>query len=235
MQSEAVINRVLLPPDTPSKGARVTIGIIRDFAFRPARAPAPPPRAVRLQGRLGSSEHEQRVATIATRLFELMRPKHNLGRRYRELLHTAALLHDAAKTIDPAGHESRGAEMVLVDRTLDLTPWQRRAVAFLVRYHRGPVPIDAGNGLLQRGDGRGRLLVLLAFLRAADALDSRRLPATALIIRRSERKLRVRCLVEGDAAEARRLLGGRGKFKLLEKRFGVRVRVRVEQAMSIDH
>jgi len=187
----------------------------------------------RVRGRLGGSEHERRVATIAPRLFDLLADQHQLDPNYRRLLHLAALVHDAAKPDGADGHEVRGAEMVLADRTLDISPEQRRAVAFLVRYHRGPVP--RADRILRRGDGRRKLLVLLALLRAADALDSRRVQPTALIIRRTPRKICVKCLVEGDTADAAQMLGRPRKFKLLEKTFGLRVRVRIESTLPAGH
>jgi exopolyphosphatase/pppGpp-phosphohydrolase len=208
-------------------------GLINNHADAVAFNTSPPLRDVRLRGRLGCSDHERRVATIATRLFDLMAPKHQLAATYRELLHLAALLHDAAKPTGSDGHEVRGAEMVMSDPTLRVTPWQRRAVAFLIRYHRGEIP--AADEILQRGDGRRKLYMLLGFLRAADALDRRRVSATALIIRRTGHKLRVQCLVEGDAGEARKLLGRARKFTLLEQTFGVRVRVRVDSMLAADH
>ena len=120
---------------------------------------------------------------------------------------------------------------MLSDRTLRLTPWQRRAVAFLIRYHRGELHA-ANDRILTRGDGRRSLSVLLSLLRAADGLDRRQASATALVIRRSDRKLRVHCLVDGDVSEARRLLGRPRKFMLLEKTFGLKVRVRVESVLQ---
>ena len=191
-------------------------GLINNHADAVAFNTSSPRREVRLRGRLGCSDHERRVATIATRLFDLMAPKHQLAASYREVLHLAALLHDAAKPMGSDGHEVRGAEMVMSDPTLRLTPWQRRAVAFLIRYHRGEVPtVDE---ILHRGDGRRKLYVLLGFLRAADALDRRQVSATALIIRRTGRKLRVQCLVEGDAGEARKLLGRRKEVQAARRR-----------------
>ena len=184
--------------------------------------------------RLGCSNHERRVAAIAVRMFDLMSAEHNLGKRYRDLLHVAALVHDAAKPQGAEDHEVRGAQLVLDDRTLRVLPAERRAVAFLVRYHRGEVPAIHEDEILERADHHRKLLVLLAFLRAADALDSRRLSATALIIRRTENKLRVQCLIEGSTCEAARLLGRPRKFRLLEKTFGLRVRVRIESAIAAD-
>ena len=202
------------------------VGLLVEYPRSVKASPAAYPQS-RLRGRLGCSEHERRVATIATRLFDLLAAQHGLSKSYRALLHTAALVHDAARPLGADDHNIRGAELVLEDRSLDLTPWERRAVAYLVRYHRGRVP-TAGEIILP-GDGRRKLRVLLALLRAADALDSRRVPAQAIIVRRKQRKLRVHCLVgEELEAAARAALGRPRKLKMLEKIFKLRVQVRIE-------
>jgi len=186
----------------------------------------------RLNGSAGISRHERRVATIAVRLFDLLALQHNLGNKYRNLLHLAALLHDAGRVCGAKGHEFSGAAMVLADQSLPLTPRQRRAVAYLVRYHRGSVPaIISDQQILASGDRHSKLRILLGILRASDALDSRHLRPMTLIIKRSTRKLRINCLVQEEVDEAARRLGGRGKFELLEMELGLRVRLRIKQAV----
>jgi exopolyphosphatase/pppGpp-phosphohydrolase len=181
----------------------------------------------RLLGHLGFSHHERRVAAIALRMFDLLAPRHRLTPDHRRLLRIGALVHDAAKRYGASQHHIRGAQFVLRDRVLPLHSADRRAVAYLVRYHRGDVAdVD---GILRPGDGRRKLRILLGLLRAADALDSRHLHATALVIRRKGRKLRIQCLVDSFISEARRRFRKPDKFRLLEKELGLRIQVRVRQ------
>src|SRR6266850_819459 len=190
--------------------------------------PAQPSRC-RLPGSPGVSRPERRVAAIAVRLFDLLAPHHGLSEKYRKLLHLAALLHDAGRVYGAEGHEHSGAAMVLYHRRLPLSPRQRRAIAYLVRFHRGPVPsVISQQQILQRGDQHQKLRLLLGILRASDAVDSRRLRPPTIIIKRTARKLRITCLVHEELAEARRRLGGPGKFKLLETALGLVVRLRIK-------
>jgi exopolyphosphatase/pppGpp-phosphohydrolase len=190
------------------------------------------PQGSRKVGGRGSN-HERRVASIAVRLFDLLAGQHGLGGDYRNVLRIAALVHDAAKPQGARGHHIRGAQRVLTDSTLRLTHWQRRAVAFLVRYHRGDVPSRGQEEILIAGDGRGRLRKLLAILRAADALDSRRQSAAAIIVRlKSETLLQIRCLVEGESSDFRDRFNKRRKFALLRETLGLRVRVKVSPALA---
>ena len=184
----------------------------------------------RLSGSNGITRHERRVAVIAIKLFDLLVPQHGLGRKYRHLLHVAALVHDAGRVYGAKGHEHSGAAMVLADRLLPLTPPQRRATAYLVRYHRGAIPSEISEQqILLSSDPCEQVRVLLGILRAADGLDSRRLAARAIIIKRRGKKLRITCVVGDKVAKARRRLGGANKWELLESELGLRVRLRVKR------
>src|SRR5262249_3429594 len=129
-------------------------------------------------------------------------------------------------------HHITGACLVRLDRNLKLTPWARRAAEYLVRYHKGRVPEVGADEILCDGDRRRQAQTLLGFLRAADALDSRRAWPTALIMRNSSQKLRIRCLIDGDVEAVRQRLKGRSKFELLENRLNLRVRVRFSPATN---
>jgi exopolyphosphatase/pppGpp-phosphohydrolase len=180
---------------------------------------------------LGHSAHERRVALLAVKLFDLLRARHKLDSAHRQLLWTASLVHDAAKESSPADHDVRGAELVLRDRSLRLSPARRRAVAFLVRYHR-----DADGAIEAAADVDGikpdALMTLLALLHAADGLDSRRVSVEAVIARRKGRTLHITCVVARKLARARRVLARARKFKLLDRTLGVAVSVRVERAID---
>ena len=178
----------------------------------------------------GSSRHERRVSRIAVRLFDLLAPIHQMNRRHRKLLRLAALVHDAGRSISSDGHAQHGAELVLRSREIDVTEDYRRALAYLVRYHAGPVPALRDDEILLPGDGRRKLLVLLSLLRAADGLDSRRLDSTAIIAQLKSQRLSVRCMVRRRLARAQRILHRKAKFKLLEEMLGLRVKLRVTGA-----
>src|SRR5882672_7060256 len=185
----------------------------------------------RLSGSMGISSHERRVAAIAVRLFDLLARQHRLSPKYRKLLHVAALLHDAGRVYGSEGHEHSGAAMVQMDRALPLSPRQRRAIAYLIRYHRGPVPsLISQQQILACGDQHRKLRLLLGILRLCDAIDSRHIHPPTIIIKRTAKKLRITCLVQEELAEARRRLGGCNKFALLETELGFRVRLRIKQA-----
>ena len=186
------------------------------------------------QRRLGSLEHERRVADIAATLFTLTSPRHELDAAHRRLLAMAATVHDVGRVDGEDGHEIVGAKMLLRDESLPLSGTERRALAYLTRHHRGPVP-DAGcDRILGDSDDHDGLRVALALLRAADALDSRSLESPRLVFAMRGRALRIGCYLDTDSAKARRVYSRRKKFRLLEELLGCRVEIDVRCAEALS-
>lgn len=179
--------------------------------------------------RLGNIDHECRVLEIATALFDLTQGLHVLSQPHKRLLSAAALLHDVGRAIDPPQHERIGAEMILSDPSLRVSPIDRRRLAYLTLYHRGPVPELGRDEILQRGDHRSSQLTVLAILRAADTLDSRSIDPPELLFLRRGRRLSVQCRVHDRPEKARKAFCRPKKYRLLEQmlRCAVDVDVRV--------
>lgn len=186
----------------------------------------------RVRGRFGCSAHERRVTVIALRLFDLLAPLHGLGKSYRKVLRAAALLHDAARPLGADNHHIAGARMIFHDEALNICSSQRRRIAYLVRYHCGPVPPSSRSEFLRPDDRRRKMRRLLAFLRAADGLDSRRISASAIIIKRKGRRVRIHCWVDDSLARAQDAFQRRRKFKLLEKSLDLQLSVRVDRLLN---
>ncbi|HEX8342672.1 MAG TPA: HD domain-containing protein [Tepidisphaeraceae bacterium] len=182
-----------------------------------------------VQRKLGDSRHERRVLAIAARLFELTRPLLALARSEYRLLRLGALTHDIGRSVDEKDHPAEGARLIAGTTALDLSPYDRRVLAFLAEHHRGDVPPIHKELHLGQADPRRPLRKVLGLLRVADALDSRQIAAPELVFTLTGRKLRVRCLVEGDLAEAKAVFRRRKKFHLLESFLGTEISVEVER------
>jgi exopolyphosphatase/pppGpp-phosphohydrolase len=182
--------------------------------------------------RLGSLRHERRVLAAADAIFRLLQPLHRLEEADRRLLRLAAIVHDVGRCVNAATHAQVGAGILLADESLPLTPRQRRALAYLTRYHRGAVPESGFEEILRPGDERPTLRVLLAILRAADALDGRQLgqspPRIALKLR--GRKLKIRVTLEQESRRVRKYFSRRKKFRTLQRELGVEVCVALRVA-----
>lgn len=178
--------------------------------------------------RLGDIDHERRVQQIAGALFDLTRDLHGLGRTDRRLLSAAAMLHDVGRSVDPAEHERIGAEMILSDPWLRLSPDARRQLAYLTLYHRGPVPDLGRDEILRPTDNRQCLRKVLGLLRAADTLDSRSIDPPHLVLVRRDRRITVNCHVHERSEKARKVFCRPKKYRLLEETLRCRIEVHVE-------
>jgi exopolyphosphatase/pppGpp-phosphohydrolase len=176
---------------------------------------------------LGQIDHEDRVCQTARRLFRLTSPSHNLLPADLRLLELAAIVHDVGRSIDDETHPRQGARMLLHEARLPLLDDERRHLAYLTRYHRGSVPDLGSDGILRRSDPHARLALILGFLRAADALDSRSSETPQLDFQFNGRKLRVFCGLEAASEKACRVYTRRKKFRLLEDLLDVRVDVQI--------
>jgi exopolyphosphatase/guanosine-5'-triphosphate,3'-diphosphate pyrophosphatase len=175
---------------------------------------------------LGDARHERRVAMLAERLFSLTAEWHGLSAGDVESLRLGALLHDIGRAHDDARHPEIGARIVERNRKLPLTPRQRRTAMFMTRYHRGAVPREGHDDILLKGE-YPQAVVLLALLRAADALDSRSAGGAEVTITLRGRKLVLSVEPHADSPKARKALAKRKKFKLMEEILGCNVRLKV--------
>ena len=182
---------------------------------------------------LGTTEHERRVTQIASKLFDLTLPLHGLTANDRRLLRLAAMAHDVGRAIDDDTHPALGAQMILDAASLPLTDADRRALAYLTRYHRGAAPEPRTDEVLSRGDDHDALLRVLALLRAADGLDSRSLESPRLVFALHGPRLSITCYLDNDSPKARKVYTRRKKFRLLEETLACRVEVEVSQATSL--
>lgn len=182
---------------------------------------------------LGTIEHEQRVMTIASTLFDLTGPLHRLADADRRLLRMAAAVHDVGRAVDDDTHPAEGARMLRDDADLPLTGTERRSLAFLTLYHKGRVPPAGCDEVLRPKDDHDRLRLLLALLRAADALDSRSLDSPRVVIAREGRQLRITCYLNRDCPKARKVYSRRKKFRLLEEMLNCRVEVTIATAAAL--
>ncbi|HEY6196797.1 MAG TPA: Ppx/GppA phosphatase family protein, partial [Candidatus Eisenbacteria bacterium] len=120
-----------------------------------------------------SGRHARHVAALSLRLFDELAPWHELGRREREWLQYAALLHDLGSAIAYDGHAKHSAYAIRHGGLRGLTAEETDIVASIARHHGGSRPRrrrDEDYAALPR---RARRAVrwLSAMLRVAEGLD----------------------------------------------------------------
>jgi exopolyphosphatase/guanosine-5'-triphosphate,3'-diphosphate pyrophosphatase len=118
--------------------------------------------------------HSDQVAALALQIYDGLHPWHNLGPRSRELLQSAALLHDIgwSQTPDGKGHHKWSARLIQEYVWKNLTSEEVPLVAQIARYHRkAPPQIDHDEFRTLKASAQKSVMILGGILRIADALD----------------------------------------------------------------
>ncbi len=118
--------------------------------------------------------HSDQVAALALQIFDGLQSWHKLGSRSRELLHSAALLHDIgwSQTPDGKNHHKWSAKLIGNYAWKTLTPDEMSLVAQIARYHRkAPPQPDHEEFHALKAAAKKSVMILGGILRIADALD----------------------------------------------------------------
>jgi len=179
--------------------------------------------------RLGSTGHERRVAQIAGALFDLTQDMHDLSRRAGWTLLAAAIVHDVGRAANPDDHARAGANLLLTDAALPLSPTTRRWLAYLTLHHRGLVPEAGRDTVLRPSDDAAGLLKVLGLLRAADTLDSRSIDPPRVLLMRRDRRIQISCFLRDSTDRAQKAFCRPKKYRLLEETLDCQVEVEIHQ------
>lgn len=170
--------------------------------------------------------HSVQDARIALRLFDLLLEAHKLPEEARDVLHSAALLHDIGYCEGYGSHHKAAYRLIMEANLPALTRRERLLVANVARYHRGARPDSTHQGFsLLDADERNMVLLLGAILRLADGLDRSHCNAVRGI---DVRSVGDRLVVFVDCPQGcePEVQAGEKKGRLLAEVLGVRLEVR---------
>ncbi|MGB7441974.1 MAG: Ppx/GppA phosphatase family protein [Coleofasciculaceae cyanobacterium] len=125
-------------------------------------------------------DYSQRVANFALSLFDQTQGKlHNWGSEQRELLWTAAILHNCGLYISHSSHHKHSYYMIRHAELLGFTEAEIEVIANLARYHRKSTPKKKHDNYdnLPSREHRQMIEQLSPILRLAVALDRRQIGA----------------------------------------------------------
>lgn len=204
----AVFLRALELFDQPSlyySAAGVQDGIIADLAARGVgrersrlsldQRALMEEMAVRYRVKRGHAAH---VAFLASELFEILQPVHNLLPSAGKLLEGAAYLHDIGHFVSGTAHHKHSAYLVANSDLPGFNDQEREVITALCRFHRKSLPQPKHPSFdALHPEGRRLVAALTPILRLADSLDR----SHEQRVRRLSGSLRdgvVNILVEGD-------------------------------------
>lgn len=178
--------------------------------------------------------HVRQVTRLALQLFDGLVSLHGLGPAERDLLESAALLHDIGWSVSGSGHHKHSERLILENLGNPYTPAECRMIAAVARYHRKSPP-KSKHALYGSFSPREREVCrrLAALLRIADGLDrSHRSAVYRIVCTISETQLVLRLATVGPVSVELSVLPE--KTRLFEDVYGRRVEVLVEPASLFD-
>ena len=167
--------------------------------------------------------HGEQVARLSLQLFDALAAAFGLDQRARQLLETAALLHDVGYFISYAAHHKHSYHLIRYASLFDFTPREKEIIANIARYHRKSLPKKNHEGFagLARDD-QALVKKLGGILRLVDGLDRRRASAVSGLACTLGGKT-FRLQLQGSDDLSVELYGGRIKGDLFQEAFGCRL------------
>jgi exopolyphosphatase/guanosine-5'-triphosphate,3'-diphosphate pyrophosphatase len=115
--------------------------------------------------------HALHVRFLARQLFDQLIPLHGYGPAERQLLDSAALLHDIGTIISYEGHHKHSQTLITNSGLSGFTPAEIAKIALLARYHRSGSPSTKEYRLLLEEPDELLVSRLAAMLRLAEYLE----------------------------------------------------------------
>jgi exopolyphosphatase/guanosine-5'-triphosphate,3'-diphosphate pyrophosphatase len=116
--------------------------------------------------------HSEQVARICLDLFDQLKPLHGLGKKARELIEYAALLHDIGWHIGRTSHHKHSKYLIIHGDLKGFAGEEVKIMACIARYHRKGTPKSSHKSFGSLSN-RGKEIVqtAAALLRMSDGLD----------------------------------------------------------------
>lgn len=167
--------------------------------------------------------HAIHVRFLADRLFNQLAPLHGYGPAERELLDSAALLHDLGSVIAYQDHHKHSQMLITNSGLPGFAPRETSIIALLTRYHRKGKPSITDFELLLGEDDLRLVTQMTAILRLAEYLErGRNANVDDIITTWDEETLRL-MLIADDYPAVELWEAERNALSLFESAFGRRV------------
>lgn len=173
-------------------------------------------------------DHSEQVTALTLRLFDHLKPQHQLGPLDRELLEYAGLMHDIGWHIGRKKHHKHSAYLIRHGRLRNFSEEEIEIMACIARYHRKAHPSkNHADYVALPARARKTVDYGAALLRVADGLD-RTHAAVIRDVRTSVNKRTITLHLETAADAELEIWGAKRKADWMEELFGRKVEFKVD-------
>ncbi|HEX4796428.1 MAG TPA: HD domain-containing protein, partial [Humisphaera sp.] len=164
-------------------------------------------------------DHSEHVAALAAQLFDGLKSLHGLGRRERELIEYACLLHDIGWHVAAKGHHKHSMYLILHGGLKGFSNEEISIIAHIARYHRKSAPSSRHESFAALSPKSKQIVrVGAAILRIVDGLDRTHCSVVRTLRVRIE-KNKVRLILHGRGDTELELWAARRKMRLFTQVF----------------
>ena len=178
--------------------------------------------------------HAVHVRFLAGRLFKQLSGLHGYTSAERELLDSAALLHDLGSVVSYDDHHKHSQMLITNSGLPGFTPRETAIIALLTRFHRKGKPTTKGFGQLLTDEDKRLVEQMAAILRLAEYLErGRNANVDDVIVTWDAETLRL-TLVADEYPAVELWEAERNALELMESAFGRRVVLESTAVPDID-
>ena len=171
-------------------------------------------------------EHAKQCAFLTVEIFELLKDQLNLASDYRDILYSAALLHDIGTSIDYVDHQRHTKYLIMNSEIFGFSTTEKYQIALIACYHRKGTPKFKDFCYLELKKKQKKMIKkLAAILRIADALDRSYTSAVKKVTLGSSTSEQITLLISGKKDLSLELWSIQKKKKLFEQQFKLELNI----------
>lgn len=179
-------------------------------------------------------EHSLQVVKLSLEIFDALTDTYKFSEKERNMLETAAILHDSGYLISYASHHKHSYHLIRHADLYGFSPREKEIIAHIARYHRKSLPKKKHEAYRRLSEQDQTLVDRLGgILRLADGLDRRRSGViSSLECTLSTKTFKIMLKSAGDTSVE--VFGGKNKGDLFEIAYDLRLMVLPSQEAHIS-
>lgn len=176
--------------------------------------------------------HAENVKNMAIKMFDVLQFKHKLSSEYREMLESAALLHDVGYNISMDKHHKHSYYLITNADMPGFTNDEAELIGNIARYHRKSLPKSKHENYTRLSEEKQKAVWILGgILRICEGLDRRHyeLISDIRINEISEKEVNIILIYTGDTIPDIELWGALRRVNMLSEALNTKINFELER------
>jgi exopolyphosphatase/guanosine-5'-triphosphate,3'-diphosphate pyrophosphatase len=179
-----------------------------------------------------NAEHAENVKNMSIKMFDILKHKHMLNSDYRELLESAALLHDVGYSISMDKHHKHSYYIITNATLPGFTNDEAELIGNIARYHRKSLPKSKHDNYTRLSKAKQNAVSILGgILRICEGLDRRHYELISDIKLKdiSEKESEIILIYKGNTIPDIELWGALRRVNMLSEALNTKINFKLER------